>query len=212
VVIVGAGGHGHVVADAMMRARAAGAHDLDLVGFHDDDPAAGNTGPLGLPVRGTVERLSRGDADAVVVAVGDNRRRQQLFDVLCARGLEPHTVRHPDTTIAGDASIGAGTMILAGVVVNPAAIVGRDVILNTACLLEHHARVGDHAHVGPGARMGGEVTIGEGALIGVGAVLLPGVTIGAWAVVGAGAVVVRDVAAGATVAGNPARPIGPTRS
>ncbi len=45
----------------------------------------------------------------------------------------------------------------------------------------------------------------RGASIGSGAVILCGVTVGAGALVGAGAVVTRDVAAGAVVAGSPAR-------
>lgn len=45
----------------------------------------------------------------------------------------------------------------------------------------------------------------RGASIGSGAVILCGVTIGRDALVGAGAVVTRDVAAGAVVAGTPAR-------
>ena len=49
------------------------------------------------------------------------------------------------------------------------------------------------------------IAVEDGAAIGSGAVILGGVTIGAGALVGAGAVVTRDVAAGATVAGVPAR-------
>ena len=45
----------------------------------------------------------------------------------------------------------------------------------------------------------------RGASIGSGATILCGVTIGERAIIGAGSVVTRDVAAGAIVAGNPAR-------
>lgn len=49
----------------------------------------------------------------------------------------------------------------------------------------------------------------KGAAIGSNATILCGVTIGEGAIVGAGSVVTKDVAPGATVAGNPARPLSP---
>jgi acetyltransferase-like isoleucine patch superfamily enzyme len=52
-----------------------------------------------------------------------------------------------------------------------------------------------------------QTLVKKGASIGSGATLLGGITIGENAVVGAGSVVTRDVPPGATVAGNPARPL-----
>lgn len=106
---------------------------------------------------------------------------------------------------------------------------GRDVFFNYGCVLLDvcDIRIGDMTQVGPmvqiltadhprdhttrdaGLEFGQPIEIGRNVWIGGGALILPGVRVGDDAVIGAGAVVTRDVAAGATVAGNPARRLVP---
>jgi sugar O-acyltransferase (sialic acid O-acetyltransferase NeuD family) len=140
--------------------------------------------------------------------VGDNTRRACLDQDLRRAGQRFATAQHPSALIAGGTSVGDGSMICARVVVGCCSRVGRGVILNTACTVDHHARLDDFVHVAPGVHLGGDVSIGSRSMVGIGAIVLPGVSIGCGAVVGAGAVVTRDVAAGATVVGVPAVPIG----
>ncbi len=56
-----------------------------------------------------------------------------------------------------------------------------------------------------------ETVVKRGASIGSGVTLLGGITIGENAIIGAGSVVTRDVPSGATVAGNPARILQPSK-
>ena len=51
IIILGAGGHAQVIADAVQRAREAGAA-WELVGFLDDNPALAGHVRLGLPILG----------------------------------------------------------------------------------------------------------------------------------------------------------------
>jgi maltose O-acetyltransferase len=105
---------------------------------------------------------------------------------------------------------------------------GDGVFLNFNCVILDvvEVSIGDRTQIGPavqiyaadhprdaqtrrdGLEFGRPVRIGSDVWIGGGAIIVPGVTIGDGAVIGAGSVVTRDVAAGATVAGNPAKRIG----
>lgn len=205
LIIIGAGGHGQVVADALLAARALQPRDLRLVGFADDNDRLWGQTLMGLPVLGSVAVALAAPHDAIVVAIGANRVRHELIARLTARGESLASAIHPAAVISPGAHIGPGCMVLAGAVINTGARLGAGVIINTCASVDHHSVLGDCVHLAPGAHTGGEVTIDRGTLVGIGASIVPRCTIGAWATVGAGAAVIYDVPAGCTAVGTPAR-------
>lgn len=205
IIIIGAGGHGQVVADIFRERARTGAAER-VIGYIDGRLPADGTVLAGASVLGTRASMSGFPHDAVIVAIGDNATRARLSREL--EDLETFALAiHPTAILSTELQIEAGTMICAGAIVNTGTAIGRGVILNTACSVDHHSRIGDFAHIAPGVHMGGEVSVGEGAFVGIGATVLPQISIGAWSIVGAGAVVTRPVAPGTTVVGCPAMPI-----
>ena len=198
LVIIGAGGHGQVVADAALAA------GFEVLGFLDDDRSLLGRKLLGVSVLGPVEAVNDMDASCVV-AIGDNRNRQQVVDRLGLPAQRYAAVIHPRATVSAYAEVLPGAMILAGAIVGPQAVVGSHSIINHASSIDHHDIVGAFAHVAPGCHAGGNVHIGDGAFLGVGVSVVPGTTIGNWATVGAGSVVLHDVPEATVVAGVPAR-------
>ncbi len=200
LAILGASGHGKVVADT------AGLAGWDTVVFYDERwPDVTSVGPW--PIAGRMADLVEASTsfEGVVVAIGDNAVRLRLIRQLAAHGLALPAVIHPAASVSAHAAVGSGTVVFAGAVVNAFATIGAGCIINTAATVDHDCVLADGVHVSPGAHLGGGVHLGESAWIGIGASVKQGVAIGATAVVGAGAAVIADIPDGAVVGGVPAR-------
>ena len=200
LAVLGAGGHGRVVADC-----AAVCGWREIVFFDDGGRAA--TDPAPWPIAGGSADLLAGLAgfDGIVVGIGANAVRLAWTRRIAEAGGRLASVIHPAASISAFASIAAGSVVLAGAAINIGAVLGMATIVNTQASVDHDCRLADGVHISPGANLAGGVRIGEASWIGVGAAVRDGVAIGAGVVVGAGAVVVKPVADSLTVVGNPAR-------
>lgn len=203
IVVIGAGGHARVLAEALVlgERRIAGhvAPEAALRGALGSY-LGGDDAVAGLLAQGMMFALGVGFVNAAGAA-----RRAAMLDLVPEAAWA--SVAHPRSIVSPSAQVGAGAFIAAGAVLGCDAVLGRGVIVNTGAVVDHDCQIGVNSHIATGARLAGSVTVGAHVLIGAGAVVRQGIAIGDGAIVGAGAVVIRDVAAGAVVVGNPARAI-----
>lgn len=195
LVIIGASGHGKVIADIALKL------GYEIVGFLDDNDSLKEI--CGFPVLGSTKNVYEYKENCeFVIAIGNNEIREKIattYDVKWA------TLVHPTAIIGMQVLIGEGTVIMANAVINPCASVGRHCIINTGAIVEHDNYLSDYVHISPNAILAGTVCIGKGVHIGVGSCVKNNVTITENVVVGAGAAVVKDIIEDGVYVGVPAR-------
>ena len=188
-IIIGASGHGRVVADI---AKLCG---YDQIVFLDDDDSIRSCG--GYPVVGKTDLPVNND---VFVAVGNAEIRKRLSE-----GRRVVSLVHPDSVIADDVAIGIGTVVMAGTVINPGTKIGQGAIINTSSSVDHDCVIGDYCHISVGAHLCGTVIVGNNTWIGAGATISNNVKITGECTIGVGAVVVSDLEKSGTYVGVPAK-------
>jgi sugar O-acyltransferase (sialic acid O-acetyltransferase NeuD family) len=170
ILIVGAGGYGRSVADALLCTGT-----QTLAGFVDDRwPQLQQVWTV--QVLGTLTDLPRlrGEADAVVIAIGNNAGRRHAFLQALAAGFAPATVVHPSATVSPRAFIGAGVTVMANAVIGCDAHIGEGVIVNAGAIVDHDAKLSAFSHVGVGACLAGAAELGDEAWLQEGCTLGPG--------------------------------------
>lgn len=207
ILVVGASGHAKVIVETVVRE-----DKYTVVGLLDNIRQVGDD-VLGFPVLGSEENLSelieRYSIHGLLIAIGDNFQRFQMYERLSAAhpGLEMVSAIHPQASVSPSAVCGPGTVIMAGAVVNAESRTGNCCIINTRASLDHDCHMSDFSSIAPGVAVGGSCTIGYRSSVGIGAVLKHGVILGDDTVVGAGAVVLKSFGDKKVVFGVPAMEI-----
>jgi sugar O-acyltransferase, sialic acid O-acetyltransferase NeuD family len=194
LIIIGASGHGKVVADIAEKNR------YEKIEFLDDDEKLQSCGKY--PVLGKSKNIKEYEGD-VIVAIGNAKIRQKIQG-----SIESHrliTLIHPDAVISDDVEIGIGSVVMAGAVINPGTVIGKGCIINTSSSIDHDCKLQDYVHISIGSHVAGTVEIGNCSWIGAGATVSNNVKICSNCVIGAGAVVVRDIKKAGIYIGIPAR-------
>ena len=173
VIVIGAGGHGRSVAEAILLL----GRD-ELVGFVDDGADA-NATVWSYPILGGTDSLHtlRTHADAVVVAIGNNAVREKLHARVADAGFELLSVIHPMAFVSPTANLGIGCAVMAGAVVGTEALLGEGAIVNCGATVDHHCRVGAFGHLGVHACMAGGSVLGHRAWLQAGSALGYGVQV-----------------------------------
>lgn len=198
LVLIGAGGHGKVVLDAIQVC------GMSALVFDRDPLKTGKRLLREEILLFSFEEVS--ESDSVHIAIGDNETRCDLATQIKSVTGKLASVVHPSAVVSETAEIDTGVFVAARAILGPNTSVGVGSIINHGAVVDHDCSIGLYSHVAPGAILGGGVSVGDGVLIGSGAVVLPGKRIGDRACIGSGAVVTKDVPAGQTLTGSPAKP------
>ena len=166
LLIVGAGGHGRVVAEtAELEGR------WDDIAFLDDRTDVNMV--LGHRIIGKMDDYDKfaNQYEYAIVCIGENEKRMELIDQILKVGFKVPVIIHPRASVSKYCEIGNGSVILAGVVINTGARIGMGCIINICSCVDHDCTVYDGVHVCSGAvvrsgcRIGGLSYIGAGSCV-----------------------------------------------
>ena len=146
------------------------------------------------------------------IAIANSTIRQQLAQRAQADGVLFFEARAANVVQLDEVAMGPGAVLCPFVTLTSNIRIGQHFHANIYSYVAHDCVVGDFVTFAPRVHCNGNVVIEDHAYIGTGAILKQGqpgnpLVVGRGAVVGMGAVVTKSVPAGATVIGNPARPL-----
>ena len=199
IAIIGASGHGKVVAEL-----------AEFCGFEViffDDTLYSKKKVEDWPVKGSLNDLleKRQEISFATVAIGDSIIRNKYTEILLNAGLELPILVHPNATVSKHSQLSQGTQVLAGAVINPFSIVGISCIINTNAVVEHDCVIGNYSHICPNATLAGGVNIGQHVWFGMNSCARQLIKIGEYTTIGMGSVVVEDIPSRVLAFGVPAK-------
>lgn len=199
LVIIGASGHGKVIAEIAYLNKT-----YTNIYFLDDNPEIKEC--LIFPVVGTSKDIDTyiNNSD-FIVAIGNASIRKKVTQKLQENKVTLATLIHPQAIVSPFSKIGEGTVVMAGAIINPNVIIKNNCIINTASSIDHDCIIEDYVHISVGAHLAGNVHVHKSTWVGAGATINNNIAITDNCMIGSGAVVIKDIEESGTYVGVPVR-------
>lgn len=203
LLIVGAGGHGKVIADTA----ALNPHWNEIAFLDDCYPQVYQVHHWKVINKINYAHKLVSEYKNLVIGLGNNQLRMDLFNQMLNLGFNIVSIIHPNAYISSYVKIAEGTVVFANAVININAVIGRVCIINSGAVVEHDCVLEDAVHISPGANLAGGVKVGASSWVGIGAKIIEKINIGKNTKIGAGAVVINNITDNVTAVGVPAKVI-----
>ncbi|WP_448553794.1 acetyltransferase [Thalassotalea montiporae] len=200
LMIIGAGGHGRVVADC-----AETMNKYDEIVFADaiyPKETINSRWPTVTSDKDWSKYLKHYE---FIVAVGNSDTRLAITQNIANTGGRLATLIHPRAIVSPYSTIGQGSVVFANAVIGIDSLIGVACIINHNATVDHDCQLGDACHIAPGANISGEATLGNKVWAGVGCSVIQCCKLADNVYLGAGTVVIKDIEQAGTYVGNPAR-------
>ena len=138
LLIIGAGGHGQVVAEVAIDC---GYSDIAFIDDHNES-AIGTISDL--------EKFRAKYTDAFV-GIGNNRLRGELLEKIQNIGFDIPVLIHPSAYVSRSCEIQKGVIIEPKAIVNAHSIIGEGSIISVGAIVDHNVTVGKCCHINAGS-------------------------------------------------------------
>lgn len=163
VILIGAGGHGKVVLDAVLSNQNS---DIKIIGFLDD----GDVSEIyRMKKLGNIKDFGNYKDKKFHIAIGNNKFREKIAKELGEENLI--SIIHKTAYVSSMSKIGNGTYIGAMAVINSECEIGKGCIINTGTIVEHNSYIGDYSHLSYRVLIGSESKISSGTMIDMGRII-----------------------------------------
>ncbi|AZO94016.1 acetyltransferase [Halocella sp. SP3-1] len=202
IFIIGAGGHARTVGSILKLNK-----KINIVGFVDKYKKEEDekiTGKNIIRVDSIVKYIVKHNIKKLVLAIGDNKKREYYFSLLKKKGYEFVNVIHPTAIVDESCRLGEGIMVGAGVILGAEVVINDNSIINNGVIVDHESIIGSNVHISPGTSIAGRVIVGDNSFVGIGTTIIDNIKIGKEVIIGAGSVVINNLSDKVKVAGAPA--------